>query len=183
MSEAAALPLIDALVLALVIEKPSYGYEIHERFVRRFDEILSTSRATVYDVLGRLEEAGYVAVAGRSGPRGRPRVNFRVTGQGTEIHLSWLAECLCDPQRSAVLSRLAGIGLRGTDTKLKLIDHFMEKASQEACEIEMPDCDDSLLWDLLIELRRRLADAKLEWGVYARSLVLDRAGGSGEAAG
>jgi DNA-binding PadR family transcriptional regulator len=182
MSEASALALIDALVLALVIEKPSYGYEIHERFVRRFGEILSTSRATIYDVLARLEEEGYVAVAGSSGPRGRPRVNFRPTDQGAEIHLSWLAECLCDPQRSPVLSRLAGIGLRGTDAKLKLIDRFVEKSSQEAREVPMPECDDGLLWELLIELRRRLADAKLEWGVYARSLVLDRAGGSGEAA-
>jgi DNA-binding PadR family transcriptional regulator len=178
MSEAAALPLIDALVLALVIEKPSYGYEIHERFVRRFDEILSTSRANVYDVLRRLEGEGYVAAAGHSGPRGRPRVNFRATDQGAEIHLSWLAESLCDPQRSAVLSRLAGIGLRGTDAKLKLIDRFVEKSSQEASEVPMPEYDDSLLWDLLTELRRRLADAKLEWGIYARSLVLDRAGGS-----
>jgi DNA-binding PadR family transcriptional regulator len=183
MNEAVVLPLIDAIVLALVIEKPSYGYEIHERFVRRFGEILSTSRANVYDVLGRLEDEGYVAVAGHSGPRGRPRVNFQATGQGTEIHISWLAECLCDPQRSTILSRLASSGLRGADAKLKLIDRFVEKSSQEACEVPLPECDDSLLWDLLIELRRRLADAKLEWGVYARGRVLEREGGAGEAAG
>lgn len=84
MSEAVVLPLLDGIMLALVVEKPSYGYEIHERFARRFGEILSTSRANVYDVLGRLEEEGYVAVAGRSGSRGRPRVNFRATDEGAE---------------------------------------------------------------------------------------------------
>jgi DNA-binding PadR family transcriptional regulator len=177
------LPLIDGIILTLVIEKPSYGYEIHGRFMRRFGEILSTSLANVYDVLGRLEEDGYIAVAGRSGPRGRPRINFRTTDQGTEIQLSWLAECLGDPQRFSILSRLASTSLRRPDARLKLIDCFVEKASQEACEIEMPECDDSMLWNLLIELHRRLADAKLEWGAYARSLVLERDGGAGEAAG
>lgn len=177
------LPLIDGIILALVIEKPSYGYEIHERFMRRFGEILSTSLASVYDVLGRLEGEGYIAVAGRSGPRGRPRINFRTTDQGTEIHLSWLAECLGDPQRFSILSRLASTSLRRPDARLKLIDRFVEKASQEACEIQIPECDDSMLWNLLIELHRRLADAKLEWGSYARGLVLEREGGAGEAAG
>jgi PadR family transcriptional regulator, regulatory protein PadR len=176
-NDAVVLPLIDAIVLALVIEKPSYGYEIHQRIMRRFSEILSTSQSNVYDVLRRLEAAGYVVLAGHSGARGRPRVNFHATDQGTEIHLSWLAECLCDPQRSAILSRLASTGLRGTDTKLKLIDRFMEMSSREAREVPMPECDDGLLLDLLIELRRRMADAKLEWGVYARGLVLDRAAG------
>jgi DNA-binding PadR family transcriptional regulator len=183
-NEAVVLPLIDSIVLALVIEKPSYGYEIHQRIMRRFSEILSTSLSNVYDVLGRLEEEGYVAVAGHSGARGRPRVNFHATDQGTGIHLSWLAECLCDPQRSAILSRLASTGLRGTDAKLQLIKRFMEMSSREAREVPMPECDDGLLLDLLIELRRRMADAKLEWGVYARGRVLDRAaGGSGEGAG
>jgi DNA-binding PadR family transcriptional regulator len=177
------LPLIDGIVLALVIEKSSYGYEIHDRFARRFGESLPTSRANVYDVLGRLEEEGYVAVAGHSGSRGRPRINFQATDQGTEVHLSWLADCLCDPQCFEVLSRLASSGLRRTDAKLKLIDRFMEQSSREASEIAMPGCDDSLLWDLHVELRRRLADAKLEWGAYARSLVLERAGGPGAAAG
>lgn len=182
-SEAVMLPLIDGIVLALVVEKPSYGYEIHDRFVRRFGGDLPTSRANVYDVLGRLEEEGYVAVAGHSGPRGRPRVNFRATDQGTEIHLSWLAGCLCDPQCFMVLSRLASSGLRRTDAKLRLIDRFVERSSQEASEIAIPECDDSLLLDLHVELRRRLADAKLEWGAYARQLVLEHAGGPGGAEG
>lgn len=178
MSEA-VLQLLDGIVLGLVIEKPSYGYEIYERFVRQFGEILSTSRANVYGVLRRLENEGYIAGAGRSGSRGRPRVNFRATGEGVEVHLSWLVVCLCDPQYSAVLSRLTATGLRGMDVKLRLIARFVEQAAQEACALPIPEDDDSLLWELLIELRRRLADAKLEWGAYARSLVLERGRGVG----
>lgn len=166
--------LIDGVILALVIEKPSYGYELHQRFVRRFGEFLSTSVANVYDALGRLAEGEYVEVAGLSGPRGRPRTNFRATAKGTEINLSWFAEHLREDQHFEVVSRLASTSLRRTDAKLRLIDRFVEESSQEARQIAMPECDDELLWDLLIELRRRVATAKLEWGAYARSKVVER---------
>jgi DNA-binding PadR family transcriptional regulator len=167
--------LIDGVILALVIEKPSYGYELHQRFVRRFGELLSMSAAKVYDALGRLEEDEYVEVVGQSGPVRRPRTNFRATAKGEEVHLAWLAERLREDQHFAVLSRLAATGLRRTDAKLKVIDRFVEEASQEARQIAMPECDDELLWDLLIELRRRVVTAQLEWGAYARSKVLERA--------
>jgi DNA-binding PadR family transcriptional regulator len=173
----AVLPsLIDGVILALVIEKPSYGYEIHQRFERRLGGFLSTSLASVYDALSRLEDDEYVEVAGRSGPRGRPRMNFRATAKGIEIHLSWLAERLReDPGRFELLSRLASTYLHRLDAKLKVIDCFLEESSQEARQIAMPECDDDLLWDLLIELRRRVVTAQLEWGAYARSKVLERA--------
>jgi DNA-binding PadR family transcriptional regulator len=47
--------LIDHAVLALVIERPSYGYELYERFGRRFGEFLPASQGNVYDALKRLE--------------------------------------------------------------------------------------------------------------------------------
>jgi len=175
--------LIDSIVLALVVEKPSYGYELHERFERRFGKFLSTSQANVYDALGRLEEDEYVEVAGHSGARGRPRVNFQATAKGVEIHLSWLAERLReDPQRLALLSRLASTSLRRPDAMLSVIDSFIEECSLEARQIAMPACEDDLLCELFVEQRRRVVAAQLEWGAYARSKVLERAG-RGEAKG
>jgi DNA-binding PadR family transcriptional regulator len=176
-------PLIDSIILALVIEKPSYGYELHERFERRFGKFLSTSQANVYDALSRLEEGEYVEVAGHSGARGRPRVNFQATTKGVEIHQSWLAERLReDPQRLALLSRLASTSLRRTDAMLSVIDRFMEECSQEARKIAMPTCEGDLLCELFAEQRRRVVAAQLEWGTYARSRILERAG-PGEAEG
>jgi DNA-binding PadR family transcriptional regulator len=175
--------LIDSIILALVIEKPSYGYELHERFERRFGKFLSTSLANVYDALGRLEEDEYVEVAGRSGAFGRPRVNFQATAKGVEIHLSWLAERLReDPRRLALLSRLASTSLRRTDAMLRVIDRFIEECSLEARQIAMPACEDDLLCELFAEQRRRVVAAQLEWGAYARSKVLERMG-RGEAEG
>jgi DNA-binding PadR family transcriptional regulator len=170
-------PLIDSIILALVIEKPSYGYELHERFERRFGKFLSTCQANVYDALSRLEEGEYVEVAGHSGARGRPRVNFQATAKGVEIHLSWLAERFReDPQRLALLSRLASTSLRQTDVMLSVIDRFMEECSLEARQTAIPACEDDLLCELFAEQRRRVAAAQLEWGIYARSRILERAG-------
>jgi DNA-binding PadR family transcriptional regulator len=169
--------LIDSVILALVVEKPSYGYELHERFERRFGKFLSTSLANIYDALSRLEGDEYVEVAGHSGARGRPRVNFQATAKGAEIHKAWLAERLReDPQRLELLSRLASTSLRRTDAMLSVIDHYMEECSLEARQIAMPACEDDLLCELFVEQRRRVAAAQLEWGAYARSRILEQAG-------
>jgi DNA-binding PadR family transcriptional regulator len=169
--------LIDSIILALVVEKPSYGYELHGRFERRFGKFLSTSLANVYDALGRLEGDEYVEVAGHSGARGRPRVNFQATTKGVEIHQTWLAERFReDPQRLELLSRLASTSLRRTDAMLSVIDRYIEECSLEARQIAMPACEDDLLCELFVEQRRRVAAAQLEWGAYARSRILERAG-------
>jgi DNA-binding PadR family transcriptional regulator len=169
--------LIDSVVLALVIEKPSYGYELHDRLQRRFGEFLSTSLGNVYDALRRLEEDEYVEVAGHSGARGRPRVNFRATTMGVEANVSWLTERLQeDPQRLGLWSRLASTSLRRADARLRVIDCFEEECSLEARQIAMPVRDDDLLGELFVEWRRRMVAAKLEWAAYARSRIRGRAG-------
>jgi DNA-binding PadR family transcriptional regulator len=166
--------LIDSVVLALVIERPSYGYEINERFQRRFGGFLSASRTRVYDALRRLEGDEYVEVAGRSGTVGRPRVILKATRRGVEANSSWLVDGLQeDPERLELWSRLAS--LRRLDARLQVIDRFEDECSQEARQIAMPVCADDLLGDLVIEYRRRLVAAKLEWAAYARSRIRQRA--------
>ncbi len=161
--------MIEGFILALVIEKSSYAYEIHHR-LRKYADIVSTSLSNIYDVLKRLEEAGYVAVAGQSGARGKPRINYQATDEGMAIHLAWIGDFLRDPERCTVVLRLASASLRQPEAKLKLIDSFVEDASREASQIAMPELDDEL-GDLFVELRRRVADATLQWAVYARSRV------------
>lgn len=163
--------LIDNVILALVIEKSSYGYELHERFGRRFGEFLSTSPANVYDALSRLEDDGYVEVAGHSGARGRPRVNYRATNGGVEACHSWLVGRLReDPQHLALLSRLASTGLRRGNAMLEVIDRYEDDCMLEARQIAMPvrvrdppssDAAGELLSELIIEQRRRIVDAQL----------------------
>lgn len=53
--------LIDYAVLGLLIERPSNGEELYERFVGRFGELLPASRAKVDAALERLEREGLIA--------------------------------------------------------------------------------------------------------------------------
>jgi DNA-binding PadR family transcriptional regulator len=178
--------LIDNVILAFVIEKPSYGYELHERFGRRFGDFMSTSPGSVYDALLRLEQASYVEVAGRSGARGRPRVNYRATTGGVEACQAWLMERLReDPQHLALLSRLGATSLRRGNAMLEIIDRYEEERMLEARQIAMPiraespasgDPAGELVRNLITEQRRRIVDAQLEWCAYARSEILEQAG-------
>ncbi len=67
-------------VLGLVIEKPSHGYEIGQRFERRFGGFLSVGRSSIYAALASLMEAALIEkMSGRSttgvsrgARRGRP---------------------------------------------------------------------------------------------------------------
>lgn len=173
--------MIDHAVLALVIERPSYGYELYERFDRRFGEFLSASQGTVYEALKRLERDGYVEVAGAGGSRGRPRINHRATAEGVAASRSWIRESLWDdPRRLELFSRLASLGLRNPGMLLEVIDGYEGECAREARQIEMPppggeqgvsDPMGELLWELFVERRRRIAAAELEWVPVARSKV------------
>ena len=55
------------LILELLREKPSYGYEIIKALEDRFHGLYSPSPGVVYPTLQMLEEMGYVAAAERDG--------------------------------------------------------------------------------------------------------------------
>jgi DNA-binding PadR family transcriptional regulator len=171
--------LIDYAVLSLLIERPSYGYELYERFERRFGEFLPTSRSNLYDALKRLEREGCIERASQGGSRGRPRINHRPTEEGLEASWSWLADCLQDdPRRLELFSRLASVGVRNMEDMQKVLDRFEEQSTREARQVELPNPDPAsidplsdLLWEMLIEQRRRIVAAQLEWVPHARSRV------------
>lgn len=72
----AALPL---LVLTLVSERESYGYEL----VERLDALgVSVSTGLVYPVLNRLERDGLITARTGASTNGPPRKYFRLTAAG-----------------------------------------------------------------------------------------------------
>jgi DNA-binding PadR family transcriptional regulator len=173
--------LIDYAVLSLVIERSSYGYRMREDFDRRFGGFLSLSQSNLYDVLKRLEGEGYIEVVGQGGSRGRPRINYRSTVEGTAAYRAWLAERLRDdPQRLELLSRIASAGLGHAEAMQDVIDRYAQECLTEARELEMPPAraaagvagaSSELIDDLIAEERRRVVDARLGWIAYARGRI------------
>lgn len=78
----ATSPLV---VLAILRERPMYGYEISAEMKRRSTGKFSI--AVLYPVLYRLEEQGYIEVSGTEVIDGRARSYYRITNAG-ERHLA-----------------------------------------------------------------------------------------------
>ena len=82
----ATSPLV---VLAILREKPMYGYEISSEMKKRSKGKFTV--AILYPVLYRLEEQGFVETAGTQVIDGRARSYYRITKAG-EAHLKQSVE-------------------------------------------------------------------------------------------
>jgi len=72
---------LDALLLAVLEDKPLHGYAIIEALAARSGGALSPPTGTIYPALRRLERAGCVESAW-STVNGRERRTYRLTGTG-----------------------------------------------------------------------------------------------------
>jgi DNA-binding PadR family transcriptional regulator len=170
-------------VLGLVIEKPSHGYEIGQRFDRRFGGFLSVGRSSIYAALGTLMDAGLIEkMSGRSTTgvsRGaKAGASYRATARGARAYRGWLAERVRnDPQRVEMIGRMTLAGVQSAEAALDFIGRYERECVREAQELARPindgdlDCEgiSGLVERLLIEERRRMIDAQLSWITYARA--------------
>jgi DNA-binding PadR family transcriptional regulator len=170
-------------VLGLVIEKPSHGYEIGQRFERRFGGFLRVGRSSIYAALGTLVDAGLIEkVSARSNTGvsqgAKAGACYRATARGARAYRGWLAERVRnDPQRVDMLGRMTLAGVHSVEAALDFIARYEQECVDEARELARPsgsapsDCAgiSELVERLLIEERRRMIDAQLAWITYARA--------------
>jgi DNA-binding PadR family transcriptional regulator len=170
-------------VLGLVIEKPSHGYEIGQRFEHRFGGFLSVGRSSIYAALGTLMEAALIEKMAARSTTGVSRgakagACYRATGRGARAYRGWLAERLRnDPQRVEMLGRMTLAGVHSVEAALDFIARYERECIREAQELARPaggaqsrqDGVSDLVERLLIEERRRMIDAQLAWITYARA--------------
>jgi DNA-binding PadR family transcriptional regulator len=170
-------------VLGLVIEKPSHGYEIGQRFERRFGGFLSVGRSSIYAALGSLMDAALIEKMSTRSTTGVSRgakagASYRATARGARAYRSWLAERVRnDPQRVEMLGRMTLAGVHSVDAALDFIDRYEHECVREAQELARPSDSaasgrggiSGLVERLLIEERRRIIDAQLAWITYARA--------------
>lgn len=73
---------IETMLLAVLLEEPSYGYQIVEDLNKRASGRLGLGEGTVYPVLHRIEKRGLIQGAWRTGENGRRRKYYRITPVG-----------------------------------------------------------------------------------------------------
>ncbi|HEV8572056.1 MAG TPA: PadR family transcriptional regulator [Actinomycetota bacterium] len=74
---------LELAVLALIQGRPRYGYDLLTSLGEATDGFLAVKEGTVYPVLHRLEDAGYLSASWEAEGRGVPRKYYAITPAGS----------------------------------------------------------------------------------------------------
>ena len=177
MSERTSAPMhsaVNSALLGLVIERPSYAYELALRFERTYDGALTLpSVSHIYTALASLRKRGLVEEAAYGGPRQR----YQPTGKGLARHAVWLIGEVSEERRRErrLVSQLGPLG-RTPERAIEVLDRY-----EQACLAEIAAAPHRavrrparpVLIALLIGEETRLSvAAKLRWAQYARAQLL-----------
>jgi DNA-binding PadR family transcriptional regulator len=171
-------PVSWALV-GLVIQRPSYGYELAQRFERCYGDALelsSTSQIyTALDTLSRrslLEE--YVPQGDPAHPGRQPKPHYRATEAGRRGHAEWLVSLVCqERRRSRVFARqLAVLPPEDAVAVLDLCERACLQEVAQAPPGHGAASPPALAERLQAEDERVAAAARLGWLEFARGELL-----------
>lgn len=173
------------LVLALLIERPSHGYELSQRYDERFGSFAALSVPRIYAALDRLRDSKMIEpiVLDTTKPMPRQhlmRRSYRATSAGAQAYRAWVAERLRDdPQRPQLLARIAASGGLGLDGVLDVIDRYERACVEElqalptdSEQLELGGCDIADVTRFLVnDQQRRELSARREWAIHARQVL------------
>lgn len=165
-------------LLALVIERPSYGYELATRFERAYGDALRLSSTSyAYTALQALEEHGLVEEVAGSGGGRQPKPIYHATDAGVAaLKEQLISEVSGDRRRSRVSARKLAAFAHEPEAALALIAGIREACLLEAVQsldarsqTTSADLDPpgQLAVRLAAEEGRLAVDAKLRWLDYA----------------
>ncbi|HKG39454.1 MAG TPA: PadR family transcriptional regulator [Conexibacter sp.] len=166
-------------VLGLLLEQPSYGYEVLVRFRRAFDAAQwGISPQGLYASLDRLERDGLIELVetpARDASRRQPKTPYRVTPSGAQELQRFLeAPMSADPSRAELLVRLQCVGARDAEALVQMLNGHEQACLDELGRIggeasgQEPGAGPSLIERLALEERRLAIQARLLWIDYAR---------------
>jgi DNA-binding PadR family transcriptional regulator len=167
--------LVNWALLGLVIDRPSYAYELAQRFERTFDGVLSLSSIShVYTALGTLRDRALIEEVPGTRSGRQPRPHYRASDEGVERYRNWLVGQIDEERRRQRLSvvQLAALG-RHPDQALDVIAQYEQACLQEARDTPIAggakdDAAAGLIARLVAEGDRLAVGAKLAWVQYAR---------------
>ena len=77
----------DTMILFLLLEGPSYGYEISKQIRQISEEKYVIKETTLYSAFTRMEKNGYVeSYSDNSNSQGKRRTYYRITDDGREYY-------------------------------------------------------------------------------------------------
>ncbi|MBQ8591817.1 MAG: helix-turn-helix transcriptional regulator [Lachnospiraceae bacterium] len=76
----------DTIILYLLLEEPSYGYEISKQIRTLSDEMYIIKETTLYSAFSRLETNGYIESFYGDETNGKRRTYYRITSAGRKYY-------------------------------------------------------------------------------------------------
>lgn len=73
---------VELAVLSLLVDRPRYGWDLISTMNETTGGSPEVKEGTLYPILHRLEDAGYVATSWEAEGRGQPRKYYRITTDG-----------------------------------------------------------------------------------------------------
>jgi DNA-binding PadR family transcriptional regulator len=164
-------------LLGLVIERPSYAYELAQRFDRTYEGALSLSSTShVYTALRALEDRGLIEEVPGSGTGRQPKPCYRASEGAVEHYQRWLVSHLAEERRRQRLFAMELAALMSDPEVARgVIDGYEQACVQDGGDSPLRASDDStgeagsrLARRLACEQNRLAVGARLEWIQYAR---------------
>ena len=82
----------DTIILSLLLEEPSYGYEVSRTIRQRTDSQYVIKETTLYSAFNRLESNGFIQSFSGTESQGKPRTYYRITEAGKQHYRAKCAE-------------------------------------------------------------------------------------------
>jgi DNA-binding PadR family transcriptional regulator len=163
-------------LLGLVIERPSYGYELAQRFEHAYAGMLRLSGVSyVYTALDTLQRREMIEEIPRTRSGRQPRPRYRATAEGLRNYQKWLiAQIHDDFRRSRLFARQLAVFAHEPKMALEVIEHYgqtcLEEAGAPVIAAAEPALDptSALVARLVSEEGRLEMEARLPWLEYAR---------------
>jgi DNA-binding PadR family transcriptional regulator len=164
-------------LLGLVIERPSYAYELAQRFERTYGEVLSLSSVShVYTALTALKGRSLIEELPGTRVGAQPKPRYQPTAMGLEQYGQWLvAQVGEDVRRQQLFILQLATFTRHPQAALEILARYEQACllearatpltpPSEACANGAPQ----LASRLANEERRLSLGGKLQWVQYAR---------------
>jgi DNA-binding PadR family transcriptional regulator len=161
-------------LLGLVIEQPSYGYELLQRFRRIYGETLALSNPKhIYRLLDHLHVHDLIEETA-PGPDEKPARNrlpkphYRATDQGVHAYEEWLLiQMEEERQRQRLFTRQ--LAMLEPHAALEVMDRYEEECLAEANDPAVAETERESIANRLADQDEQLAlEARLSWIRYAR---------------
>ena len=176
--QTAAAPMhspVNWALLGLVIERPSYAYELARRFERTYEGALSLSSVShIYTALATLRDRGLVEELPGTPESVRSRRRYQATSEGLREHAGWVVAQLGDERRrQRVLIAQLGALARVPERALSALDAYEQACIAEMTAAPPAGSDEGpgttpLVARLTGEDTRLTIAARLRWVQYAR---------------